>query len=250
MNKMTNAEIYAWNYLENNSAKVKTLKISEIALESHTSPATIIRAVKKMGYSGYSDYKSITRTLTSLSEKNNFSEEAVLVIEKNREEVNKTLDNIDPDQTQEIVTILSKARNIYIVSSGPTTSVANYMANKLELSGRSCIALEDKDFMVFHANKMRKTDLLIVISLFGETEELIVTAKIAHSLGAKILTLTSEGTSTLAQIADYTIISYKSKLKKFDISTDTASRVCLEISSRVLLDMYAIYKHLRNIKRS
>lgn len=246
---ISQTEMYTWNFLEDNVNKIKNLTIVEVARLGHISTATIIRTLKKYGYDGFSDYRISLKNRKKLSRnKGDFSAEAAEAIEKNREEVTRTIKLLNANEIQTIVRIIDKSEDIYVMSAGPTRSVAEYIANKLQLSGKSCISLDDKDYMTFHANKMKETELLLAISLYGETEEIIIASEIAKKRGAKIITLTSNYKSTLANLADYKIFCYKSKLKKFHIGTDTASRIPLEIIARVLLDMYAIHKHLGKIK--
>ena len=244
----SSTELYTWNFLEDNEDKVQSMTITKLASISHVSAATIERTLKKGGYDGYSDYKSSKKNRPHyILKESGFSVVAQELIEKNREEVNRTIDLLVPGDIEEIVHLIHKSQNIYIMSAGPTKSVANYFASKLQLSGKSCIALDDKDYMLFYANKMGREDLLLILSLYGETEEIILAGEIAKKNHANMVTLTSEGESTLAQQADYKMICYKSHLKKFGMTTDTASRISLEIIARVLLDMWSIYKNLGNI---
>lgn len=246
---VSSTEMYTWDFLEDNVEKVRTMRVADLAKLGHISAATIVRTLKKHGYEGFSDYKSsLKNRLVYTGE--GFSFEARQVIEKNREEVVRTIELLNVDELEQVVKIIHKSQNIYVMSSGPTRSASEYLATKLQFSGKSCISLEDKDYMTFHANKMRKSDLLIAVSLRGETEEIILAGKIAKKRGAKMITLTSEYDSTLARLSDYKVLCYKSKLKKFDVATDTASRISLEIISRILLDMYAIYKRVGKIRES
>lgn len=249
MDKLTTTELYAWNFLEDHCDQLMHSKISDIAELAHCSSATIIRAIKKQGYSGFYEYRLHLKNRKIMHQKtgSDFSETALALIQKSRDEVNRTLELLNVDEMKKIITVLDNASTIYVISAGPTKSVGRYLTNKLQFSGKNCLAIEDKDFMLFHAKKMTANDLLIVISLRGETEELVVTSTIASRKGTTILSITSDAESTLASLSDFQLLSYKSKMEKFNFGTDIASRVPLEVSARVLLDLYAVYKEQGSI---
>lgn len=249
MEKLTTTELYAWNFMEDHSDQLLSSKISEIAELAHCSTATIIRAIKKQGYSGYYEYRLHlkNRKMLHQSARSDFSESSLALIEKNREEINRTLELLSAEEMKKIIVNLNNAKTIYVISAGPTKSVGRYLTNKLQFSGKNCLAIEDQDFMIFHAKKMTANDFLIAISLRGETEELVVTSTIANRKGTTVLSITSEPESTLASLSDFQILSYKSKMEKYNYGTDIASRIPLEVSARVLLDLYAIYKEQHEI---
>lgn len=43
MNHLTSVEIYIWNYLEENKAKIIQMTVAQIAESAHVSPSSIIR---------------------------------------------------------------------------------------------------------------------------------------------------------------------------------------------------------------
>ncbi|MDR7697289.1 hypothetical protein [Lactococcus lactis] len=47
MNHLTSVEIYIWNYLEENKAKIIQMTVAQIAESAHVSPSSIIRTLKK-----------------------------------------------------------------------------------------------------------------------------------------------------------------------------------------------------------
>ncbi|KXT62385.1 hypothetical protein [Lactococcus sp. DD01] len=47
MEKLSDAEMYTWEFLEENKSKVQLMSITQIAEEAHVSTATIVRTLKK-----------------------------------------------------------------------------------------------------------------------------------------------------------------------------------------------------------
>ena len=50
MNHLTSVEIYIWNYLEENKAKIIQMTVAQIAESAHVSPSSIIRTLKKKNF--------------------------------------------------------------------------------------------------------------------------------------------------------------------------------------------------------
>ena len=61
MNHLTSVEIYIWNYLEENKAKIIQMTVAQIAKSAHVSPSSIIRTLKKKNFSGFSEYKNMEK---------------------------------------------------------------------------------------------------------------------------------------------------------------------------------------------
>ena len=61
MNHLTSVEIYIWNYLEENNAKIIQMTVAQIAESAHVSPSSIIRTLKKKNFSGFSEYKNMEK---------------------------------------------------------------------------------------------------------------------------------------------------------------------------------------------
>ena len=61
MNHLTSVEIYIWNYLEENKAKIIQMTVAQIAESAHVSPSSIIRTLKKKNFSSFSEYKNMEK---------------------------------------------------------------------------------------------------------------------------------------------------------------------------------------------
>ena len=55
--KLSDSEQYLWNYIERNIIEIPNYSIAELSVEAAVSTATIVRTLKKKGYSGYADFK-------------------------------------------------------------------------------------------------------------------------------------------------------------------------------------------------
>ncbi|HLQ86872.1 MAG TPA: MurR/RpiR family transcriptional regulator, partial [Enterococcus sp.] len=56
-NKLSSSEKYLWEYIQNNLDDIPNLSIVKLSEDANVSTATIVRTTKKMGYSGYTDFR-------------------------------------------------------------------------------------------------------------------------------------------------------------------------------------------------
>ncbi|MGY3749751.1 MurR/RpiR family transcriptional regulator [Vagococcus acidifermentans] len=132
---LSTTEKYTLTYLVQHRDQVVNLTIEKLAENAHVSPATIIRALKKKGYSGYSEYKNLVKH-QSVKQHSHFSDEINEVINKNLEEVTKTIEYLSADTIEEAVKAIHKSQRLFIFATGTSISVANYLTRKFQLSDK------------------------------------------------------------------------------------------------------------------
>ncbi|MDR0299104.1 MAG: MurR/RpiR family transcriptional regulator [Streptococcaceae bacterium] len=245
--EITDTEKQTFIKLELNPQKVLQLGIKDLSVFATASPATIIRSLKKHGFSGYSDYKNFVKR-KELRHFNNFSDEVNHVIEKNFIEVNQTLELLEPEIVENLVQVMNRAQTIYIYSTGTTTAIANYINRKLNLIAKPCINVDDDDLFLYYSHQIGLKDVILVLSQSGETNSLINAVKEAKKRGITIMLLTCGKGSRLHHLADYSMLAYKSPVSRYEFDVDSSSRIALQINARILLDCFSIYRNLGTIK--
>jgi 6-phospho 3-hexuloisomerase len=98
------------------------------------------------------------------------------------------------------VEAINKANRVYMVGTGKTGLVAKSFAMSL-------LTAEKEAFMVGESLMPSPSphDLIIAVSGSGESSYPLKTAKLGKQLGAKIIAITSEASSPLANTADHII---------------------------------------------
>ncbi|MDR0298629.1 MAG: MurR/RpiR family transcriptional regulator [Streptococcaceae bacterium] len=247
--KLSETELFCWNYVQDNLAKISQMTISKVAQEAHVSISTVNRTLNKVGYDGYSDFKhSIKNSKTYPI--NGFSSEVNEAFRKNETEITRTINQLSVEEIESAIRLINRHENITLIAMGLSSNVSREMMAKLQLFNKRCTRYDDPEYMKYHAAKMNSHDLIIAISISGETPELLETVAIAKARGAKILSLTANPSSALASNADVSISAYKSKVRELDFGLDVASRIPLQIVNRILIDAYAIYKQNATIREN
>lgn len=239
MQKLSNAEQYCWEFLQDNFDSIPRKTITQLSEEAHVSISTISRTLNKKGYSGFTDFKqSIYNNSRQLS--SDFSSDLSNAIHKNETEITRTINQLSFDDINQAITLMHNHRKIVFFSTGHSSHVASEMMSKLQLFNKDCSAFSDLDYIKYYSKNMSADALIICISLSGETPELIFSLKEAKKINIPIISLTAGLSSSIALLSDICFFAYKSKYKEIDFNLDVSSRISLHVLARILLDAYAL----------
>jgi DNA-binding MurR/RpiR family transcriptional regulator len=241
LGKFSASEQYVVNLVNKERSKIMQMSIVEFADFANVSTATIVRTMKKMGYSGYTDFRH------SLGSSNSH-EPAVLraadenirrVITANQREVEETINLLNIGTIEDGVQQIAGASSIYIFARGLSEMIADEMSLKLQLSGKYTQTLHDPNIIMTLAKRVQPDACAIFISLNGETSELVTAARSLHENGVPVITITTNGEAPLTKYTDILFTGYKSEESYFP-HYEVHSRLPVQVISRILLDSYVV----------
>lgn len=105
------------------------------------------------------------------------------------------------------VSMIQKAKNIYIVACGTALHAAMYGSYLLAYNNKINARPVSAGEFPYFSELIKKGDLVIAVSQSGETADLLESVKSAKEHGAKVLALVNVMGSTLMRIADEAIIT-------------------------------------------
>lgn len=241
MKKTSSAEKYAWQYIQDNLNEIVGMSILKLSDLANVSTATIVRAVKKNGYSGYTEFK---QKLIERYQKQNLNLEKIdseikKAILKNEYEVNNTLNMLETGKIEDAVQRIKCAKKLYIFARGFSELVGEELQIKLELVNKNCEMHTDPNIIKSISKRITNENELILISLNGETKELITAAQNVKKNKTHIMLITTNDQGTLMKYADLALVGFKSDASFFP-EYEVRSRLPLQIISRIILDAYVI----------
>ncbi len=201
-------------YIIENSHKVVNMKLVDLASASGSSEASVSRFCRKIGLDGFYHLKiSLAKELVntgydSIIESNHITIEDVksslqsILINK-QEEIKQTINGIDETVFKEVLNVLHQARLIQFVAVSNTIPVAidgAYKFNQIGLLASSGTIWATQIGITYNMNSQ---DVVILISNSGESKDLIINAKAAHSVQAKTIAITNNENSSLAKLCNY-----------------------------------------------
>lgn len=205
-------------YLLKNPENVVDLNIYQLSEKTFTSPSTIIRLCKKVGFKGYKEFHSAL--IYEIAVKKSADEERCKMIKKdddlkaiiekitmkNISALDNTKKRIDIDVLQKCVEEIDKARNVCLFGVGASLLVAKDAYLKFLRINKSCYINDDFHAQIVQAKNMDQSDIAIIVSYSGLTEEMIKCANIIKETGAKIIVITGSEDSPISKIADYILL--------------------------------------------
>ncbi|NUF27161.1 MULTISPECIES: 6-phospho-3-hexuloisomerase [Gilliamella] len=116
-------------------------------------------------------------------------------------EIAAQIDTINEAQLHEFKNAIIGANHLFLAGTGRSGLMISAFANRLMHLGLKVSLITEVS-----KPKANKGDLLILGSNSGETKSLIAYAQQAKDLGVKVILFTTNGTSTLAKLADNIVI--------------------------------------------
>jgi len=176
------------------------------------SNASVVRFAQNLGYKGYSifklDYMALQKHRNCHFKYSEIRSDDSLpmVIKKSSylltENLQHTYDLLDPDTIEEVIRLLFKAERTVIFSLGSSTIVATLIYQKLMQLNKTVIFQSDSYLQNNTAHHVSDNDVAIVLSVNGETEEIVNRTKIAKKMGCKIVSITRSGQSPISHLSD------------------------------------------------
>ncbi|EUJ41590.1 MurR/RpiR family transcriptional regulator [Brochothrix campestris] len=223
------------------------LSTQEIAKESQTSPASVVRFCKSMGLKGVPELKLALSAEGAQAKMTGYfdivaDEPAAILIEKLKantmQTVEDTLALIDVAQLQAIATALTQAETVFVYGIGASWLVAEDFMQKWLRMGKHVHAVQDIHLMATMMATAQTPALFLGVSYSGETPEVIKLRDRAIEKGITTVSLTGFGSNTLNRASDY-VLQTSHAPEAFLRSAATSSRTAQLFIIDALFYVYA-----------
>jgi RpiR family transcriptional regulator, glv operon transcriptional regulator len=232
-----------YNYIIRNIEEVKKVTIRELAAKCYVSPATIIRFLRKIGFSGFSDFIAILKyTNTETEELHN----PFIVSQENYrieylKNIYESVRVLDIDKVNEIVQIMKGKPRIVLMARGLNKSVGHYFEYIFSGFGFEVVFPEDHYFRKMLLNGIRNTDLVFFLTYGGEDKELIKDIELLNIKSkATVVSITSANNNPVQNMSHINLYVFADNIQVNGI--DMTSR----ISMISLIELIA-YRYMEEI---
>lgn len=187
----------------------------ELAKYSHTSPASVVRFAKKIGFDSYGDMKielarnieaasapEISALLKSDDSLEIISKKIVNNIELALEE---TLDLMDFKNINQAVEAIKAADTVYLFGVGASAIVAQDLQQKLVRINKRCVFFMDYHLGLASSTHIKKEDVVIAFSYGGQTKEVNEAVVQAKKNGATCIGITKCLSNPLQSLVDIAV---------------------------------------------
>lgn len=167
----------------------------------HISETSFSRFAKKIGFSGYREflYMYEVNFHMPLSGKDNFGKH---IFSSYRKLLDGFFEIVDEKQIVQFSSALSQANRIYLYALGSSACAALEFKLRFMRLGLLIELIDNSHLMQMQAVLVKPDDLVIGISLSGNTEEILISLKTAKSRDAKVLFITANRNKQLHALFD------------------------------------------------
>lgn len=200
---LTDLEETILEYIVENISEIQDMGVRAVAKETYTSPASVVRLSKKLGYSGFTD---MYYTLLPLVKKEKF-EGSVMENTILDNDFSSLASNLSGENMKDFndKIFLKSPQYIFIYATGFSNIIAEYIYKKLLVLGRKAIVASGSDSGGIFENNLDDIGCILVVSKSGETEQVYSKLQKAAEAGIFTISFTQDSDNRIANLSDLNI---------------------------------------------
>ncbi|MCY8932420.1 MurR/RpiR family transcriptional regulator [Bacillus atrophaeus] len=235
-NKLNDNDFYILKYILNHKHTCYLLGINDLAKECSVSRSSILRLSQKLGFSGYSEFRVYLKWEDQPEEGESLSFEKLL------DDIEANLKFLKTKDMTEMCRLIDEAERIFVYGSGTAqTTCARELQRMFVSRHRYLILIQDKIEFDTMLDDFKGNDLFIIISLSGETPELIPQARILSAKGIPFISITNLKNNVLAQTTPYNLYATSKPMTLSD-KTEIVAFAPFFLVGEALFRAYVDYK--------
>jgi len=222
-------------YFAANRDQAVVASAAQLAKNTGTSNATVVRVTRTLGYSGMADFRRqlaaelnpnlspaarLGRTLDEIGD----DPQAVLasVLDIHQDALDSLRREVSGKLFHKVVTRLVKSRRIFVFGIGPSGAMADYFALQLNRLGLDALALTQTGLLLADGlHKLRRKDCLVILAYSRIYREVETALDAAQAQAVKCILLTDTLRAALAPRVDLILPVARGRASAFSMHTAT-----------------------------
>lgn len=207
------------DYLLKQPKSRSLLSITDLAVGSGVSEATVVRFARKLGFAGFMDFKkALLEELLSKPEdmlpeyeEIDSSDCPQTVLAKSfalhRRTIDFTESIIDPAAFSRASKVIANATSVHFYGHGGSGYIVQSIVFQFLKTGIRCAAWVDESTLERSVKLLDDTDVVIALSHTGQTAGVVDAVRMAKALGVFVISITNFPTSPLAELSDIVLLT-------------------------------------------
>lgn len=204
-------------YILAHPTEVTTMSVQELATRIEVAESSIIRFCKRLGFTGYSDFKRgllvseaapAQPIFTELKESDSMESVARKVFQSNIQTLQRAIEQLDYDKVEQAADKIDNASKIIMLGVGASASIAEDFYIRLMRIGMNATMIGDSHLMQIAANLLEPGAVVVAVSHTGRTVEILRAIETAKAAGAFTIGITGYLGTPLAKTADLCLELY------------------------------------------
>lgn len=216
--KFSKAQKIIAQYIYNNYEKAAFMTAATLGEALNISESTVVRFASFLGYAGYREmqrdlHELVKNKLTTVQrinlEGHNLNEQDLMkVMERDIDNIRKSIDELDYDSFQEAIDIIMKSKNIYVIGLRSSSFISGYLHFYLSfLFDNVRLVTSGPNDIFEQLVKITKEDVVIGISYPRYSKKTLESLDYAKDKGCSIISITDSEISPAARISDVNLIA-------------------------------------------
>ncbi|WP_099221749.1 MurR/RpiR family transcriptional regulator [Listeria costaricensis] len=200
--QFTSTEQHLYSYIMENRDRVIYMRVRELSEATHVSPASIVRFTRKLGCEGFSEFKlKLKQEMQAQTKKKTVDTVDVL-----EEFFERTMNRDYDSQLDAAVEMIRAAGLVVFFGIGTSGILAEYGSRYFSNLKKRTFYIKDPFYP--NAGEQFENAVMIILSVSGETDQVIEQAQNMREYGSKIISITNTSKNTLASLSDVNIPYY------------------------------------------
>ena len=206
------AEQGALAYLLEHPDQIPQQSVKELSEKSGSSPATIVRLCRKLGFDGFRDVqKQLLYELAVQAQDEvrggarvaggSLSDIIAKITCRNIASLEDSMKLIEPQVLERAVDLICASESVLLFGLGASLLVAQDAYLKFIRIDKPCSCCDDIHSQYVIAKNAKPTDIAIIISYSGRTEEIVRCAEYLKAQGTPIIAITRFDPSPISRLA-------------------------------------------------
>lgn len=242
LQQMNPAQSRIAKYILENPDKLPGMPIGRLARESGVSEATISRFVKFLGCANYRDFQAEMvknnllnhdriRGYSDIKNMDSSHQICQKIFDANIHCLADTLTMVDAEALEQAADLIVKSRKLCILAQGRSVVTATSIRQRLYRLGIACTSYSDPHEQAIAASLLKEGDVVMGISTFGRSKNVLKNLRFASSRGARIIGVSSYRGTPLEKVSDIMLVSSSNEDASFGFEPS-----CSTVSQMVMLD--------------
>lgn len=194
-------------------ASILSLTATDIAEKSQTSPASVIRFAKSLGFNGLDDLKLSIATQQGTQKNKKIVDPIIsrqdsidVLCEKVEALINSTMTDLlyvlDKQELEKAIAAIKKAETIYLLGIGASSLTTYNLYHKFNRAGRKAVFNFDAQMNIEFINYASEKDVVIAVSYSGKTKEVLHACETAKKNNCHTIFITKNDSQRIRELSN------------------------------------------------
>lgn len=246
MQQLNGLDLVIAQYILEYPERVENLSIVELAEEVHASKSSVLRFTKKLGFSGYSEFKYFLKHEAKAAAQKIDSQNVHAL---QMADILQTIKLLEGQDFLPIYRLFDESKTIYCYATGFSQKKALEEFSKLMLTlGKRVLLIPNKTELDIAMPMITRDDCVVISSVSGETEDIKLNLTSFQTRKIPVLSLTATQDNYFARHSTYHLPYQCTSFNVGRKSKDVISVITLHLLIDYLYRSYGRYQRLTGNK--